>query len=83
MWTLIEPFLGYLVSAIVAILGLLGYGKHQRKKGRKEAEAQQENKRNDSIRRANENREKVSSMDDGAQLDEFERLYDLRNKRPR
>lgn len=80
---MIDQFLPYIVGLIAVIAGLFGYGRVQRSKGRRDVEAEITKNTLDSIRRANENREEVSRMDDDTRLAEFDRLWIARRKKDR
>ena len=71
----------YLLAAVGAIAAVLGFGASQRAAGRKQVEAQKLQDKLEAKRKSDELVQKISDMDDGDILSEFDRLHDGRKTR--
>lgn len=73
---MIDQFLPYIIGLIAVIAGLFGYGRVQRSKGRKDAEAEIIKKNLEAAKNARANYEEVTRTDDLPS--EFDRLREKR-----
>lgn len=75
---MIEALLPYIVGALALLGALFGYGRVQRNKGQRDVEEKITKDALESIRKANANREQVSTIDDLPS--EFDRLHKERRR---
>lgn len=75
---MIDQFLPYIIGLIAIVAGLFGYGRVQRSKGRKDAEAEIIQNNLEASQNAKSNYEKVTRIDDLPS--EFDRLREKRRR---
>lgn len=75
---MIDQFLPYIVGLIAVVAGLLGYGRVQRSKGRKDVEAEIIKNNLEASQKSKSNYEKVTRIDDLPS--EFDRLREKRRR---
>lgn len=75
---MINEFLPYIVGLIAVIAGLFGYGRVQRSKGQKDAEAEIIKKNLEAAKNARANYDEVTRTDDLPS--EFNRLHEKRRR---